>query len=147
MSVQAREAVAAALFTLVSGAAGAAYSSRVLVDPRRLEPAQMPALFQTQIVEPNARGALGLPSKRSMHFSVWLVVSYAQADSVVPSTQLNAMIDAIEAALEPTNKVTNIQTLGGITASARIDGNIEYAENFTGDGTSIAVIPIVVILP
>ena len=145
-----RESAAAALYALVSAAVGGVVglqtSSRRLRHYDDVTPAEMPALFQAQRPERNERGALGLPSKRTMRFEFWLYTADPQDPSVVPATQLNNMIDAIEAALQQPG-VTGIQTLGSIVASARIDGDIEFAEGVTGDGKSVAIVPVAVLLP
>jgi hypothetical protein len=148
-----REQVAAAVFALVDTAVGAVVglktSSRRFRIWTQVDPAQMPALFQLQGAEEYERTAgklIGLPPKRTMHFEIWLYVVDAQEDTVTPSQQLNAMIDAVEAAFAP-DATTGAMTLGGLAVSARIDGHLDYGENLTGDGKSIAVIPVVVIRP
>lgn len=148
MAYPTREGTASALFTLVSTAVGAKTSSRVLRQPADVSPAECPAIFQTQKPEQDVRqsGIIGIPNKRTMRFELWLITSDAQEPTIVPSTQLNTMVDAIEAALAglPT---TGAQTLGGVVASARIEGQVEYFEDWAGDGKSAACVPVEVILP
>lgn len=147
-----REGTAVALFNAVSVAVGKVTglvtSSRVLRQPADVAPAECPALFQVQKPEQDTRqsGIVGIPNKRVMHFEFWLVTSIGQEPSLVPSTQLNVMVDAIEAALTPA-PTTGINTLGGAVFSARIDGAVEYYEGFTTDGKSAACVPVEVILP
>lgn len=148
---QRREAIAAALYARVNA------TTKLVVDLKtssrrarsfdQVEPSQMPALFQVQKPETQERGAIGLPAKRTMHFELWLYTSDPQSDSVIPSQQLNNMVDAIEAALAPDDPVRQNCTLGGLVATARIDGSVEYYENVTNDGKSIAVVPIAVLMP
>lgn len=149
--IRRREVVAQTLFDRVVGQCKAngltlVTSSRKLVSFANVDAAQMPALYQTQKPETQERSTLGLPAKRTMHFELWLYVSDAQEDSVVPATQLNDTVDAIEMAIAP-DAVTQASTLGGLVASARIDGSVEMYENATADGKSIAVVPIAVLLP
>lgn len=149
-----REANAAALYALVDAAAGTVVdlvvSSRVLRHYDDVAPAEMPALFQTQKPETNDRGGGGqqgnLPPKRTQHFELWLYTSDAQAPTVVPAQQMNFMADAIEAAMAP-SPITGVNNLGGLCAHAWIEGSVEYYENVTSDGKSIAVIPIAVLMP
>lgn len=68
----------------------------------------------------------------------------------VPATQLNTMVDAVEAALTPTGPdlVTQaVQTLGGLVAHCWIEGGIEYYEGLDANGRSVAIIPIAMLLP
>lgn len=146
-----RENIAAGLFALVSAAAGTAAglvtSSRVLRSFDSVEPAAMPALFQTQTSETQERTQnMGLPAKRTMHFSIFLYTADAQQVDVVVSTQLNNMIEAIETALAPC-PLTGKLTLNNLCDHAWIEGTIEYYEGVTQDGKSIAIIPIAVLIP
>jgi hypothetical protein len=154
-TVATTEQIAAAVFNLVSVAAGSVVglvtSARHFRMPRQVDAAQMPALFQIQTGEEYERtqgGTFGIRPKRTMHFEISLYVADSQEENVVPSTSLNLMRDAIEAAFEAAvDQTTQFCTLGGLVKSARIRGKIDYAENLTGDGKSLAVIPIEVIRP
>jgi hypothetical protein len=146
-----REAVAAALYALVDHAAGHVVnlrtSSRRLRHYSNVDPHQMPALFQTQKPETQERKeAMGLPAKRTMHFEFYLYTADPQEDSVIPIQQLNDMVDAIEAAFNP-DPVSGKQTLGNLVTDTRIDGSVEFFENVTTDGKSIAIVPVAVIMP
>lgn len=149
---QRREAIAATLYARIDA------STRRVVDLKtssrraksfdQVTGEEMPALFQTQRPETQERGTtIGLPAKRTLHFELWLYTSDPQEDSVIPSQQLNNMVDAIEAALAPDDPVRQNCTLGGLVAMARIDGSVEYYENVTQDGKSIAVVPVAVLMP
>lgn len=149
-----RESIAAALFSVVSTAAGSVVglvtSSRRVRMPTDVSPSEMPALFQAQVPEDYEHtqgGMLNLQAKRTMNFELGLFVYAAQENTVVPSTQLNDMIDAIEAAFAPDCPTVGSFTLGGLVSSARISGKIGYFENFAGDGISVATIPIAVMRP
>lgn len=146
-----REAVAAALYARVDASTkrvvNLVTSSRKARSFDQVDPNEMPALFQIQRPETQERGAIGLPSKRTLHFELWLYTSDPQETHVIPSQQLNYMVDAIEAALAPDDLVRQNCTLGGLAATARIDGSVEYYENVTTDGKSVAVVPVAVLLP
>lgn len=146
-----REAVAAALYARIdSGARRVAdlkTSSRRLRPFDEVDPGQMPALFMLQKPETQERGAIGLPAKRTMHFEFWLYTSDPQSDDTIPAQQMNVMTDAIEAALAPDDITRQNCTLGGLVATARIDGSVEYYENALNDGKSVTVIPVAVLMP
>ncbi len=151
MTASRREQVAAALYAKVDASVdavvGLVTSDRRLRHYDAVDPSQMPALFQVQKPESQERGALGLPAKRTMHFEFWMYTADPQADGVVPATQLNNMVEAVETALAP-DPLTGKLILGVVeVASARIDGNVEYYENVTNDGKSIACVPVAVLLP
>lgn len=148
----ARETIAAALYAKVNASVGAVVglvtSSRALRTPMQVTPEQKPALFQTQLTEPyehTFNAMLALPPKRTMKFAFLLYTADGQEPSVIPATQLNNMVNAVEAALVP-DATTGESTLGGLVASARIDGTIEYVEGLI-DGSSMAYVPISVLLP
>ncbi len=152
-----REQVAVALFSLVSTSVGNVVglktSARRILMPKDVSPPQTPALFQVQVKEQYEREPgkmLGIPPKRTMRFDLWLYVTDATNTSggltIVPSTQLNIMIQAIETVFAP-DPVTNSSTLGGLVASARIEGDIDYLETRTRDGLSMAMIPVAVLIP
>jgi len=145
-----RESIAAALYLLVDAAAATVVdlrtSSRRLRSYDQVDPSQMPALFMVQLPESQERDVLGLPAKRIMNFEFWLYTCDPQVDSVIPAQQLNNFVDAVEAALSP-SPLTGVQNLGGLVQSCRIDGSVEYYENVTSDGKSIAAIPVAVLLP
>lgn len=148
---QRREAIAAALYARVDAQVKTVVnlktSSRRARSFDQVDAAQMPALFMVLKPEMQERGTIGLPAKRTMHFEFWLYTADPQADSVIPAQQLLNMVDAIEAALGPQDQLTQNATLGGLVATARIDGSVEYYESVTNDGKSIAVVPIAVLMP
>jgi hypothetical protein len=152
-----RELVAAALFNIVTVSVGAVVglktSDRRIKMPKDVAPSQTPALFQVQVKETYEREPghlIAIPPKRTMHFDLWLYVTDAtnttSGVTVVPSTQLNTMIQAVEAAFVP-DFPTGGATLGGLVAAARIEGVIDYLETRTKDGLSMAMIPITVLIP
>jgi hypothetical protein len=152
MAIVARMDVLNALLALVSTAAGnvvglktSSLRMRAIDD---VNPTEMPALFLVQGEERYERtpsGALHIPPKRTMDFAIVLYTADNQATSTVPITQLNTMVDAIEAAFAP-DATTGAMTLGKV-ASARLEGTIRYYDNVAQDGKSMAVIPVVVIRP
>lgn len=153
----AREDVATAVYNLVNASVGAVVglktSGRRLRDFHEMDPPQMPALFMVQMSELVEQGALQRPAKRTMRVEFWLYTADAQADSVVPATQLNTMIDAIEASLgggsPDFTAGMNPLLLNGVwvAASSRIDGEIRFHENVENTGKSVAIVPVSILRP
>jgi hypothetical protein len=145
-----REAIAAALFALVCAEAGKVVglvtSSRKLRHFDSVKTAEMPALFQAQSPETYQRTVADGPPKRTMHFNIWFYVATAQQPALIPSQQINNLVDAVEAALAPSS-LTGMFTLGGLVHRCWIEGTIEIYEGVTSDGKSIAIIPIAVLMP
>lgn len=143
MSVS-REQIHAALFTLLSNAAGFATKSRKLKHWADVSPAEQPALFQahrSEVVENPVRGA---PPKWSMGFDIYVYANTSADPAQSPSTVLNPLLDAIVAALGP-NAVTGVQTLGGLVHHCWISGQIQSDEGVLGD-QGVLIIPIDVLI-
>lgn len=144
-----RELIAAGLFKKFTDAltpGGLITASRALKSYDQVDGVLMPALYQTQTGETYEETIIGLPGKRTMHFSLFLYTCDPQQPDVVPSTQLNNMITAVETCLAPC-VINGKITLGGLAANVWIDGNIEIYEGVTQDGKSIAIIPVAAIIP
>jgi hypothetical protein len=139
-----REAIYAALFSRVSGAAGVASSNRRLKHWSDVSPADMPALFMAQRGE-TAKTATGQPTTWTLNVDLIVYVSDGGDPSTVPSTALNPILDGITNLFTP-DPVTGKQTLGGLVHYARISGAIAIDEGVQGD-TVIAVIPIEIVSP
>ena len=154
-----REQVAVALFNLISVAVGSVVglktSARRIVMPADVAPGSTPALYQFQTKEHYERepgGLIGIPPKRTMLFEhiVYVTDDAATVGGVrnVPSTQLNTIMQAVEAAFPPdpnTGECTS--TLGGLVLSARIEGDIDVQETRKIGGLSMLVIPVHVLIP
>ena len=133
-----REPIMAALFAKLSSISGLALSGRVLRHYNELRPADQPALFLSPRTQ-TATQQRGLPTKWVIDVSVYVYVKRAGND-VVPDTQMNTILDAIEAALIPAGGV-EVQTLGGLCDHCWIEGAIETDEGVLGD-QAIAIVPI-----
>jgi hypothetical protein len=153
-----REQAATALFALVTGAVPTLKrKERHFRLPEDVSPAQTPALFQVQsqeLYERTPGKMIGIPPKRTLVFQLIVYVTDA-ANTVggvttVGSTQLNEIIQAIESALLPQpgpDLAANLQTLGQIVQSARIEGELVYHEATQFDGLSAVTIPVAVLFP
>lgn len=153
-----RERIAAALFqivtTTVGNVVGLKTSARRRVMPENVSASQTPALFQVQTEEKYERGPAGSNPKRTMLFEMLLYTTDDASLSAglvkYPSTQLNAMVQALETAFNSPNvssAVTGAATLNGLVYWARIEGTIAIHETPILGGLSIAVVPIVVTVP
>ncbi len=136
-----RETIYTALFALVSGAASFATASRRFRLITEVPVGQMPALYMSQAGETVARSRVA-PPRYTMRVDVAL---YAQNPDASQSAapQLNALIDAVEAALQPPVPGTD-QTLGGLVSHCYLCGEIELFEGSLGNRAG-AVIPIEIV--
>jgi len=137
-----REPIYAALFALVQSAAPFVTVSRRLRHWSDVGAAEQPALFMIQKTE-TAEERRPLPVK--WRASVDLYV-YAQApdETTAPSTVLNPLLDALEAALAP-DPVSHVQTLGGLVQHCWIAGRIATDEGVLG-GQSVAIVPVEILV-
>ncbi len=136
-----REAIYSALFALASSAADFVTSGRRIQVITQMQPSQLPALFQQQISEDTQQVA-GIPPKYTLRVDIAI---YAVNQDVTQSAapQLNALLDAVEAALAP-SPVTGKQTLGGLVQHCFINGKTDIFEGDLGNRAA-AVLPIEIV--
>ncbi len=142
-----REPIYEALFALLAGAAGFTTASRRLRHWSDVAAAEQPALFLAQKSE-TAELKRGLPAKWTCDVDAY-VYCHAPDELTAPTTVLNPLLDAIEAALAPQpggDVAANAQTLGGLAYQAWINGKIETDEGTLG-GQSVAIVPIRITVP
>jgi hypothetical protein len=144
-----REEIYQALFSLLQQVTGAPTCSRHLLHWSDVAPAAQPALYLTTVGEGFER-IHGLPPKRVLRARVWLYTCSSPNLATPPSTQINELLDAIEAALAPTEPSPDglgmVQTLGGLVYHCWIEGNIETDEGYLGS-QGVCVIPISILVP
>lgn len=133
-----REPIYAGLFALFAAIPDLRITSRKLKHWNDVPAGQQPALFQAQKNE-QAVNKTGEPTKWLLSVDLYVYVRTGGAQ--VPSTVLNPILDAIEAAfvLHP---ITGVHTLpiAGVEW-ARIEGSIETDEGTLGD-QAVAIVPI-----
>jgi hypothetical protein len=139
-----RESVFAALFTILQGAYAWQTCSRRLANIQDLAPEALPAAYQLQ--GPQALKYDGGTPTVGMWQAQWLLYAISDDPNVAPSTQLNAMVDAVLGALKPANGPLVRNTLGGRVEYAAAEGDIDIFEGVLGD-RAIAVIPIRIQVP
>jgi hypothetical protein len=143
-----REQIYSALFATLQGALLAPAGpfrivSRRWQDPSQLSPADRPALYQVQKDELIGTGTNGLPIHAKLNLDLVLYTAGDSEPGSVPSTELNSLLDAVEAAIR--NATPGIaQSLGGKVSHCRIEGKIEVVENVQG-AMALAVVPIEVL--
>ena len=137
----AREPIYAALFDLISGAAGFVTAERRLRHWSDVAPAEQPALFVTQKSETGTVKALGAPAVWTLNVELYLY-AHSSDPHLSPATILNPLIDAVEAALAP-SPATGLQNLGlpAMVQHAAIAGKIDTDEGALGD-QAIAIVPV-----
>jgi hypothetical protein len=136
-----REPIYAALFALAQGAAGFVIADRRLRHWSGVGPAEQPALFMSQKTETATVKTLGAPTVWSLAADLYLYV-HSSDPYAAPTTILNPLIDAVEAALAPP-PATGIQDLGlpNTVSHAYIAGKVETDEGVLGD-QAVAIIPV-----
>jgi hypothetical protein len=140
-----REVIYGALFSRLSAISLLKLASRKLRHYDEVAEADSPALFMTERAESLTREP-HTPTRREYRVDVWVVVKRDTESDEVPTTELNAVLDAVESALEP-DKLTHRQTLGGAVYHCRIDGEIEKDEGLLGHTTAVAIVPIAILVP
>jgi hypothetical protein len=139
-----REAIYAGLFALVGAAPGFRTATRRIKDYSDVDQATQPTLLQVELGEKwNAR--TGMPPVVTLSARLFLYCE--ENDPAEPvSTQMNALLDAVTAALAPPDLPHGPfrQTLGGLVQHAGISGEIAIAEGLSGQ--SEAVIPIEILV-
>lgn len=138
-----REPIYAALFALLQKIEGVNTFSRRLMHWNDVGAAQQPAIYQVQKKELQKR-VPKMPAKVTLQCEIYLYVNTGNdLVNVVPSTELNPLMDAIEAAIEP--YPGERQTLGGLVYSCFIDGEIETDEGVLGP-QAIAIVPVTIVV-
>ncbi len=145
-----RETVMNALLARLATATAAGVpfkaSGRRVRDPENVPGDQRPALYLVEHEDDWERPAINLPAKTSM--TVWALVytDVGMNEDLIPMTQINQFIQAIEALLAPDTPVLNRFTLGGLVFNCMLKGRgIRAAGDTTGK--SLAALPIEIIFP
>jgi hypothetical protein len=146
MPSQARETIYAALFNQLSTTVGASAAFRE--SSRRLktteESVNRPAFYQIETGESARKDYPGLGTKWIMKAAIWVYGS-VQDESGIYSTEMNALLDALEAAIAtPPGGGKQDLGLAPYVEEAYIDGEIRIFE-LTQGNQIIARLPISII--
>ena len=141
-----REAVYAALFSLLAATSGIKTSSRRLKMWTEVAPPDQPALFMVQRHE-SSKVTTRVPTIHELYVDIILYGNNGGQDqsSTAPMSILNPIVDAIEAKLLP-GAGSMDQTLGGLVERCRIDGDIQTDEGALGD-QAVVIIPVTILVP
>lgn len=136
-----RETIYAALFAKLAASASFVTTSRRLKHWSDVATNQQPALYMAQKSEAAAT-TRGQPTRWTLSVDVYI---YVRTDGgQTPGPLLNALLDAVTAAIAPDNAIENVQTLGGIVEHCWIEGSIETDEGTLGD-QAVAIVPIYIL--
>lgn len=140
-----REAIFKALFDLVSKSAEFRTKSRRLKLWTDVNPTEKPALFVAQRGESYVRHSEAVPQKVTLKAEIYIYTNAGKDPNVVPATELNNLVDAIDKALAP-SPATGVQTLGGLVSHCWIEGDV-MTDPGDLDGDGLAIIPVRILVP
>ena len=148
MSTATREQISIAFFDLVAGAADFAATSRRFVHWDQVNETQMPFLTMLKTGEQRGRQSEGLPTL-TINAHVFVYLSAGMDPQDVPDSAMNAVLDAIDAAVAPGGAdavAGNKQTLGGLVSHCYSFGPV-FIDSGDIDGTAVAAIPFQILVP
>ena len=148
MSAISREQISVAFFNLIKGAVSFTATSRRFVHWDQVNETQMPFLTMLKTGEQRGRQAEGLPTL-TINAHVFLYLSAGMDPEDVPDTAMNALLDAIDAAVAPSGADAlngNKQTLGGLVSHCYPFGPV-FVDAGDIDGKAVAAIPFQILVP
>ena len=148
MATITREQISSAFFELVAGAANFKATSRRFVHWDQVNETQMPFLTMLKTGEVRSRQSEGLPTL-TINAHVFVYLSAGMDPEDTPDTAMNALLDAIDAAVKPSGADAisgNKQTLGGLVAHCYPFGPV-FVDTGDVDGKAVAAIPFQILVP
>jgi len=142
-----REQISVAFFNLIKSAASFTATSRRFVHWDQVNETQMPFLTMVKTGELRARQSEGLPTL-TINAHVFVYLSAGMDPDDVPDSAMNAVLDAIDAAVAPSgaDAVTgNRQTLGGLVSHCYPLGPV-FIDTGDIDGKAVAAIPFQILV-
>lgn len=143
-----REQITAAFFSLIEGATTFKASSRRFIHWDQVNDTQMPYLTMIKTGERRNRQDEGLPSL-VIDLRVLIYTSAGDDPNDVPDTAMNALLDAVDAAVAPSGADAingNKQTLGGLVSHCYAFGPV-FVDTGDIDGKGVAAIPFQIVAP
>ena len=143
-----REQISIAFFDLIKSAASFAAVSRRFVHWDQVNETQLPFLTMLKTGEQRSRQSEGLPVL-AINAHVFVYLSAGMDPEGVPDTAMNAVLDAIDAAVAPGGAdafAGNKQTLGGLVAHCYPFGSV-FIDTGDIDGKAVAAIPFQILVP
>lgn len=143
-----REQIYTALFNKLVAATGVVTAARRVQLWDQIADTAKPALFTVENSEEYQYQSENLPHKIVLNVTVLLYTAAGQDITIIPATQLNNLLDAIDAALAPDIAGANRgkQTLGGLVSHCRIEGS-NPKDDGALDGNGVAIRQIKIFLP
>jgi hypothetical protein len=138
-----RETIYAALFAKWRNLPGVVTLSRRLKHWSDAPVNEQPAVFQVQRHE-NPSTVRGMPTKWTLAADLYVYVNTGNDTDEAPAPVLNAILDAIEAAIAP-DITDGFQTLGNLVSHCWISGPIETDEGTLG-AQAVAIVPIEILV-
>jgi hypothetical protein len=139
-----REQVWVAVLARLGNAVGAVTVSRKLVPFDQVPAESQPAFFLVQSREEHRQKA-GLPAILTLKGDIFMYTNSGGNDTVIASTQINGMLDALDAAFAFDDVARGRCTLGGIVQHAWIDGETLIAEGQMG-AQAVAIVPFAILV-
>jgi hypothetical protein len=143
-----REQISIAFFDLIAGAVDFAATSRRFVHWDQVNETQMPFLTMLKTGEVRGRQGEGLPTL-TINAHVFLYLSAGMDPDDVPDMAMNALLDAVDAAVAPTGADAlngNKQTLGSLVSHCYPLGPV-FVDTGDVDGKAVAAIPFQILVP
>jgi hypothetical protein len=143
-----REQISAAFFELIQGAGVFTAASRRFVHWDQVNETQMPFLTVLKTGEVRGRQNEGLPTL-TVNAHVFIYASAGLDQDDIPDTAMNALLDAVDAAVVPTGADAlngNRQTLGGLVSHCYPLGLV-FIDTGDVDGKAVAAIPFQILVP
>ena len=144
-----RETIATALLTLIQSATIGSAPAFVEVDRRYKtwdECHQKPAAFLQSPHENYVRPDLQVPRKVTLSYDLFVYVDTGTDPNFIPDTQINNIMDALDAAFEPPWTTAPANQLGGLVTNCWIEGDVLRSSVFN-TGQAIIIVPIKVLVP
>ena len=135
--------LSSATFTEVGGASEFVTSSRRLRLWSDVPAGQRPAMFMTDHHETPSYRSENTPALVTISVEVFVYIDSSDPSSV-PSTDLNNILDGLDAAIAP-GPGEQRQTLGGLVSHCRVEGQI-LKDPGDLDGDGLLIVPILVML-
>ena len=148
MTAVTREQISVAFFELIAGAATFTATSRRFVHWDQVNETQMPFLTMLKTGEMRGRQMEGLPTL-TINAHVFIYMSAGMDPEDVPDTAMNALLDAVDAAVAPMGADMlngNKQTLGGLVAHCYPLGPA-FIDTGDIDGKAVVAIPFQILVP
>jgi len=145
--MSARGTYMGALFTVLSGIANFQTTGRRLVLPRNMSDVAKPALFMVEDDEEYAYAGEQL-QKVTLRADAWIYTASGLDPNATPSTELDTILDALDAAMKPAGAdiATQRFTLGGLVYHCRIQGRV-FKDPGDLSGLGLAIVPIALLVP